>query len=133
MKHDIIFTGDDKMDCIFCKIIKGEIPSYTIYEDEIVKVFLDIDPKENGHTLIIPKEHYQDLEDIHSDTLSHIFEVAKKIKKLLEEKLNIDGITLVQNNGLSQEVKHYHLHLVPNYSEKQEIISVEEIYKKIKG
>ena len=120
------------MDCIFCKIIKGEIPSFTIYEDEIVKVFLDIDPKENGHTLIIPKEHYQDLDDINLITLNHIYEVAKKIKKLLEEKLNIDGITLVQNNGISQEVKHYHLHLVPNYKEGQELIKVEDVYKKIK-
>lgn len=121
------------MDCIFCKIIKGEFTSLTIYEDEVVKVFLDINPQENGHTLIIPKKHYQDLDDIDLTTLNHIYEVAKKIKKLLEEKLNIDGVTLIQNNGLSQEVKHYHLHLIPNYKEKQELINVEEIYKKIKG
>lgn len=121
------------MDCIFCKIIKGEIPSYTIYEDEVVKVFLDVDPKENGHTLIIPKKHYQDLDDIDLATLNHIYEIAKKVKKLLEEKLDINGVTLVQNNGLSQEVKHYHLHLIPNYKEKQELINVEEVYKKIKG
>ena len=121
------------MDCIFCKIIKGDIPSYTLYEDDLVKVFLDIDPKENGHTLIIPKQHFKDLDDIDEETLSHIFKTAKKIKKLLEEKLQIDGVTLVQNNGLSQEVKHYHLHLIPNYEISQKIVNVAEIYAKIKS
>lgn len=130
MNHGIILKGDDKMDCIFCKIIKGEIPSYTLYEDEIVKVFLDVDPKANGHTLIIPKKHYQDINDIDKETYCHIFEVAKKIKKQLEDKLRIEGVTFVQNNGISQEVKHYHLHLIPNYT-TNELISVEEVYKKI--
>ena len=120
------------MNCIFCKIINGDIPSYTIYEDEMVKVFLDIDPKSNGHTLIIPKKHYQDISDIDDETLNYIFKIAKKIKQLLEEKLNIEGVTLVQNNGLSQEVKHYHLHLIPNY-QTNELANVEEIFKKIKG
>ena len=115
---------------VFCKIINGEIPSYTIYEDEIVKVFLDINPESNGHSLIIPKKHYQDLDDIDIDTLIHIMEVAKKIKKILEEKLNCSGIKLIQNNGLIQEVKHYHLHLIPYYEESSKI-DVEEIAKKI--
>ena len=61
------------MECIFCKIIKEEIPSYTIYEDEIVKVFLDIEPMSPGHMLIIPKKHYQDLYDIDIETLNEIF------------------------------------------------------------
>jgi len=116
---------------IFCKIINGEIPSYTIYEDDIVKVFLDVNPRSNGHTLIIPKKHYKDLDDIDNDTLNHIMKIAKQIKKLLEEKLNPNGIMLVQNNGVLQEVKHYHLHLVPNY-EDNKIISVKEIYEKLK-
>ena len=120
------------MNCIFCKIINGDIPSYTIYEDDIIKAFLDIDPKSNGHTLIIPKKHYQDIMDIDEETLSYIFKKAKEIKKLLEEKLNIQGITFVQNNGLSQEVKHYHLHLIPNY-QNNDLMSVEEVFKKIKG
>lgn len=107
------------MNCVFCKIIKGEIPSYTVYEDEIVKVFLDINPDSNGHMLIIPKEHILDLDSINSNTLSHIMDVSKKMKKLLEEKLNIDGLTLIQNNGCVQEVKHYHLHLKPHYISKQ--------------
>lgn len=121
------------MNCIFCKIINDEIPSYTIYEDEIVKCFLDVNPDSNGHALIIPKKHYTDLNDIDEETLKHIITISKKIKQLLEEKLNIDGLTLIQNNGDVQEVKHYHLHLKPFYKEKQEIINVEEVFKKIKG
>lgn len=116
--------------CIFCKIVKGEIPSYTIYEDEIVKVFLDIDPIEAGHMLIIPKKHYENLKDIDMDTLAHINEIAKKMYSLIEEKLNINGMRVMQNNGVIQDVKHYHMHIVPNYEEKLDI-SVEEAYKKL--
>ena len=66
--------------CIFCKIIDGSIPSKTIYEDEIVKVFLDINPLNPGHTLIIPKKHFKDFDDIDLETLNHIMKVAKEIK-----------------------------------------------------
>ena len=117
---------------IFCRIINGEIPSYKLYEDEQVICFLDINPEANGHCLIIPKKHYTDIIDIDLDTLKHIFEVAKDIKKLLEDKLNIDGLTFIQNNGDVQEVKHYHLHLKPFYNSKQEIKNVEEIYNILK-
>lgn len=114
------------MECIFCKIIKEEIPSYTIYEDEIVKVFLDVNPDHNGHTLIIPKKHYVCLEDIDEETLNYIMKISRKIYDLLKEKLNPDGITLIQNNGLPQVVKHYHLHLIPKYKNeiKEDIKSV---------
>ena len=103
------------MDCIFCKINNKEIPSYTIYEDEKIRVMMDINPVTNGHSLIIPKEHYTNLEDIPLDTLTHIQKVAKDMYKLLKDKLNIDGLTLCQNNEYGQEVKHYHLHLIPRY------------------
>ena len=119
------------MDCLFCKIINGDIPSYTIYEDEIVKVFLDINPDSNGHMLIIPKKHYTDLVDIPNDELVHIMDTGRKMKKLLEERLNIDGLTLIQNNGLVQEIKHFHLHLKPYYKENN-IVDVKEIYEKLK-
>ena len=71
----------DIMDCIFCKIINGDIPSYTIYEDDFVKCFLDINPDSNGHTLIIPKKHYVCLDDIDNDTLIHIMKIARNLKK----------------------------------------------------
>ena len=129
------------MDCIFCKIVNGEIPSLKIYEDDIVFAFLDINPDSDGHTLIIPKKHFTDLDDIDLDTLNHINDTSKKLKKLLEEKLGCEGISLLQNNGFVQEVKHYHLHLKPYYKDKitiemvkhKELISdPNEIYKKIK-
>lgn len=128
------------MDCLFCKIISGDIPSNTIYEDEIVKVFLDINPTSNGHCLIVPKKHYTNIEDIDLETLKYINEVAKKIYKKLKEKLNCEGLTLVQNNGLGQEVKHYHLHLVPRYTNDEIIMnpnkelleSIEDVMKKLK-
>lgn len=116
------------MECLFCKIVAGEIPSKKIYEDDVVIAFLDISPDTVGHTLIIPKKHYKDIEDIDSKTLSHIMNVAKDIIKLLKEKLNIDGITLVQNNGEIQEIKHFHLHLKPYYK-KGLIMDIEKVYE----
>lgn len=115
------------MECIFCKIINNEISSYTIYEDEIVKCFLDINPDSVGHMLIVPKSHFNDLYDIDSYTYNHIFEVSKKMGLLLKEKLNTDGLTLIQNNGDIQIVKHFHLHLKPYYKNNNEI-SVKEVY-----
>ena len=75
---------------IFCKIVNNELPSYTLYEDDIVKVFLDVNPNHNGHTLIVPKKHYQDFFDIDDETLYHVLKVAKDIAKLLKEKLRND-------------------------------------------
>lgn len=77
---------------IFCKIIQGEIPSKTIYEDNIVKVLLDVSPRHPGHTLIIPKEHYLDLQDINLEVLTHIMEVAyEKVKKYIDSSWNNSG------------------------------------------
>ena len=120
------------MNCIFCKIISKEIPSYKLYEDEIVLAFLDINPDSNGHTLIIPKKHYRDFMDIDNDTLIHIYDVARKIKTRIEEKLGCDGVTFIQNNGEVQEVKHYHLHIKPFYKNKIAVSPVEEIYSLLK-
>lgn len=107
------------MDCIFCKIINDEIPSYTIYEDDILKVLLDINPDTNGHTLIIPKKHYENLGDIDESVLHHINSTSKKMYTLLKEKLNCDGLTIIQNNNYGQDIKHYHMHLVPRYKDDE--------------
>ena len=122
------------MNCLFCKIINGEIPCYKIYENEFVLAFLDINPDSDGHTLIIPKTHYTDIDDIDTNTLTEIFKAAKIIKKLLEEKLNPDGMSLLQNNGSVQEVKHFHLHLKPQYKNKVslEIVKHNECIKDVK-
>lgn len=120
-------------DCIFCKIIKGEIPSMTIYEDDIVKVFLDINPTTNGDTLIVPKKHIENMLDLDDKTLSHIHKISKEIYNVLKEKLNIDGLTLVQNNFYGQEIKHYHVHLIPRYkNDDVEQLSNKEILKDVK-
>lgn len=104
------------MDCLFCKIIDGSIPSKTIYEDDIVKVFLDINPNTNGHMLIVPKKHVVTVDDIDEKLASHIIEIEKKMYSLLKEKLNVEGLTIVQNNDYGQDVKHYHVHLIPRYN-----------------
>lgn len=127
------------MDCLFCKIIEGIIPSKTIYEDELVKVFLDINPNTNGHCLIIPKKHIVTVKEVDSILTTHILEVEKKIYDLLKEKLNIKGLTIVQNNELGQEVKHYHVHLIPRYEDdnwninfnQESLKDTDEIYQEI--
>ena len=119
------------MDCIFCKIINGEIPCYKVYEDDKVLCFLDINPIANGHTLVIPKEHTLDITTIDNDTLIHVYSIASKIAKVYEEKLGIKGYMLLQNNGEEQEVKHYHLHIIPDKSKNNEILDVKDIYEKI--
>lgn len=120
------------MDCLFCKITNGELNSYTLHEDDIVRVFLDVNPDSNGHMLIVPKKHILDLNDMDEDTWKHILEVAKQMRKRIEERLNPDGLTLIQNNGDVQIVKHFHLHLKPYYKEKQELLPISELYEKLK-
>ena len=129
------------MDCLFCKIVNGDIPSKKIYEDEHTLAFLDINPDCDGHTLIIPKKHFTNLDDIDTETLKNINIASKIVKKRLEEKLGCNGISLLQNNGDIQEIKHYHVHLKPWYKGKKsielikhsEFISdVDTIYNKIK-
>ena len=105
------------MDCIFCKIVDGTIPSSTVYEDEMVKVFLDINPNTNGHMLIVPKKHIVTVNELDNELATHILEVEKKMHSLITEKLHAEGLTIVQNNDLGQDVKHYHVHLIPRYSD----------------
>lgn len=102
-------------DCLFCKINNGEVDSLTIYEDEKVKVMMDAFPNKPGHTLIITKEHYKDLDDIPSELAKYIIEIAKKIKPLLEDAMHPNSVVLVQNNGEEEKIKHFHLHLIPQY------------------
>ena len=127
------------MDCLFCKIIENSIPSKTIYEDEQIKVFLDINPNTNGHCLIIPKKHIVTVNELDNELITHILEVEKKIYKLLKDKLNIEGLTIVQNNELGQEVKHYHVHLIPRYHNdnwqmkfnQENLLELEKVYNQI--
>lgn len=106
-----------KDDCIFCKLANGEIPTNTIYEDNDFRVFLDAAPATKGHCLIVPKEHFDNLEELSDDVASKVFPLAKKMMKLLKEKLGWDGFNVVQNNGevAGQTVFHFHTHLIPRY------------------
>ena len=115
------------MDCIFCKIINGDIPSYTVLENDYVKCFLDINPMANGHTLIIPKKHFLDINDIEDEYVLKVFDASKKIIALLKDKMNPSGFRLLQHNGSVQEVKHFHLHVIPIYENKDKI-DTEEVY-----
>lgn len=104
-------------DCIFCKIIKGDIPSKTVFEDDIVKVFLDVNPNTEGHMLVVPKKHIADFTEMDDETLTHIHHVIKDMKELIYNKLGAIGLKIVNNYGCEQLVKHYHVHLIPVYKE----------------
>ena len=103
--------------CIFCKIANGEIPSKTIYEDEMFRVILDLGPAAKGHALILPKDHYKDLYELPENTASHVMLLAKKMAAQMTDRLHCDGFNLVQNNGetAGQTVMHFHMHLIPRY------------------
>lgn len=107
--------------CIFCKIANGEIPSATLYEDNLVRVILDISPASKGHALILPKEHYANLYEIDEDMLKHVILIAKKMAVKMKEALGVEGINILQNNGeiAGQTVFHYHMHIVPRYADDQ--------------
>lgn len=102
-------------DCIFCKIVKGEIPSFKVYEDDRVYAFADINPVSDGHTLIIPKFHAENLGEIAEEDLMAIHRVSQKMYHAMQKALGADGVALFQANGKSvnQVVMHYHLHLIP--------------------
>ena len=110
-------------DCIFCKIIAGEIPSYTVYEDDVVKAFLDISQGTPGHTLVVPKKHVKDLfacdEDLAAAVFSRLPKIARAVKK---SNPAIKGMNIINNNGevAYQSVFHSHIHLVPRYADQDD-------------
>ena len=119
-------------ECIFCKIINGDIPSKKLYEDDKVIVIMDVNPKVDGHALVIPKEHVTDFMDISDELLNHVYKVSREISKKLMTKLNATALTLGVNYGDSQVVKHFHMHLLPNYEVSTAGNSVDEIYSILK-
>ena len=127
--------------CVFCKIIKGDIPSRTVYEDDLIKVIMNINPSTNGHLLVIPKEHMTDIKDTKDEIIMHSINIIRNILfPKLKERLSCEGLTLAQNNELGQEIKHYHIHLIPRYPEdhadftydKSKIDDLDEIFNKLK-
>ncbi|AQQ52556.1 HIT family protein [Planococcus lenghuensis] len=106
-------------DCIFCKIIDGEIPSIKVYEDEHVYAFMDIMPLSKGHTLLIPKQHREFVYDLTEQEAGTLFAAAPKIASALKETFQPVGMNLLNNNGAKagQSVFHFHLHFIPRYDE----------------
>lgn len=105
------------MDCIFCKIATGEIPSHTVYEDDRTLAFLDISPASRGHTLVIPKTHAADLLSIGSDDAAAVGRSVQVVARILHTGLQPDGINVIQNNGAAagQTAFHYHVHVIPRW------------------
>ena len=107
-------------DCIFCKIISGEIPAKKIYENNLVVAFLDVNPISYGHTLIIPKAHFSNLSECNEEYLSNIIISANKISNLfLKNCSKIEGFNYLSNSGkiAGQIIDHFHFHLIPKYNE----------------
>ena len=105
------------MDCIFCKITKGEIPSLMVYEDENSYAFLDIKPNNQGHTLLVPKKHARNIFDISHDTLCALMDPLKKISHAVKDAMGADGINIAMNNepAANQIVFHAHFHIIPRF------------------
>ena len=102
-------------DCIFCKIISGEIPCFNIYEDDDTLAFMDINPASEGHALVIPKEHSRDVHAIPEGAITSTVLSAKKVASAIEKTLSPDGLNLLQCNGpgAAQSVFHFHMHVLP--------------------
>ena len=105
------------MDCIFCKIIEGELPSYKIYEDKRIISFLDINPINKGHLLVMPKEHHRNLADTPADLLKELIDKVQKLSRALTEAIGVKGFNVMVNNGkvAGQMVEHIHFHLIPRF------------------
>ena len=102
-------------DCLFCKIVRGEIPCFKIYEDENVLAFLDVAKDAIGHTLVIPKKHFGTVLECDEKTISQVFDAAQKISKHFVENCGFDGVQIINNCGESagQTIMHFHVHIVP--------------------
>ena len=103
--------------CVFCKIIKGEIPNYTVYENEHTLAFLDIKPHAKGHTVVIPKTHETTVFDLNEETLHHVMDSVKKTMQIIQEKLNPEGFNVGWNHNsyAGQVVPHLHVHIFPRF------------------
>ncbi len=128
--------------CIFCDIANKKIPAFVVYEDEKVMAFLDIKPANVGHTLVIPKKHYNNILDVDEEDLKAMIVVVKKISEAIATILEPDGINVLQNNNpaAGQEIEHIHFHIIPRWENDEvtikwkhhELNDAEEIAKKLR-
>ena len=107
-----------KDDCIFCKLANGVFPTNTVYEDEDFRVILDASPAAKGHSLIIPKQHSDNLYTTDDETLAKLLPLTKKIAASMKKTFNCDGVNVVQNNepAAGQTVFHLHVHVIPRFN-----------------
>jgi histidine triad (HIT) family protein len=104
-------------DCIFCQIVDGDIPARVVYEDDDVLAFLDANPMAPGHTLVVPKHHYETLGDLPDDEGSAVFAALHRLTPLVEDAVDADASTVAFNNGevAGQEIPHVHGHVIPRF------------------
>jgi histidine triad (HIT) family protein len=109
--------ADSEPDCIFCKIVAGELPGTIIDEDERTIAFMDINPATRGHALVIPRKHARDLLEIEPDELAAVAVAAQRLAARVHERLGADGVNLINSCGSAawQTVFHFHIHVIPRY------------------
>jgi len=113
--------------CIFCRIAQKQVPASLVYEDENVMAFLDIRPLNEGHSLVIPKAHYESIFDIPQDLISYLHGITKQVALAVKKATKADGISIIQQNGkaANQDIPHLHVHVIPRY-EGQKLPSFSE-------
>ena len=108
------------MDCLFCAIVSGDIPSTKIYEDDRTYAFMDIAPASEGHCVVVPKTHSRDILEIDATDLHAVLDTGQRLAHRVTEVLGADGVNLLNNRGATawQSVFHFHLHVIPRYVDK---------------
>ena len=108
------------MDCLFCSIATGDIPSTKVYEDDLTYAFMDISPASEGHLIVVPKRHSRDILEIGAEDLHAVLDTGQKLARRVTEVLGADGVNLLNNRGEHawQTVFHFHLHVIPRYADK---------------
>ncbi len=117
------------MSCIFCKILKNEIKSNKVFENDRFIAILDAFPANEGHILIIPKEHYANIFEIPVDVMQEAYSITHKLANTLKSNMNIQDINILQNNGIiaGQTVNHFHIHVIPRYENDTVVFKSEPV------
>ncbi len=142
-----LFQKSQQANCLFCKIVAGDIPSFRVYEDDAVIAFLDIKPVNPGHTLIVPKIHSEGFHDASEEALQRVAVATQKVANAIMSSLGVPAFNLMQNNGTvaGQVIPHLHIHIIPRHSDdgiqlwpgttyaEGEIAAIQEKIKSILG
>ena len=115
-------------DCIFCNIVQGKIKAWKVYQDKWATAFLDINPRNPGHTMVVSNNHHEDIFDLPESEAGHIFEAVRKVSIGIVEGTEADGVSIAQSSGASagQTIRHMHFHIIPRFSD-QDAVSIEGI------